>query len=300
MQFEKENKKLKTAVSMAVLCFLSALMALCGTLRLPMRIENYSEDYLYRKLDGIAEDIRIIAIDDDTLDMLGPYSDWNRGYFARLIEILYADENSKPGILGIDVIFSGTNDSEEDAALVRAAAKAGNVVLASSLESDDELLGDDGTYHTRTYISDEYKPYDALAAVTEHGFTNVITDRDGIVRKAYTTIPPDHRSFATVIASKLGTLPEYDTREELRFSMKPGAPSCIRFLIRALPRRVMSSAEFQSPRDRYTNTYPRIALIRPLLSMSPMTSSVSHCSEAAFSALHAIHTVSACWPTTTP
>ena len=227
MQFEKENKKLKTAVSMAVLCFLSALMALCGTLRLPMRIENYSEDYLYRKLDGIAEDIRIIAIDDDTLDMLGPYSDWNRGYFARLIEILYADENSKPGILGIDVIFSGTNDSEEDAALVRAAAKAGNVVLASSLESDDELLGDDGTYHTRTYISDEYKPYDALAAVTEHGFTNVITDRDGIVRKAYTTIPPDHRSFATVIASKLGTLPEYDTREELRFSMKPGEVEAI-------------------------------------------------------------------------
>lgn len=222
MQFEKENRRLKNVLVSVCLVMAAVAAALCAVLRVPMRIENYGEDYLYRKLDGISEDIKIIAIDDDSLEVLGPYSDWNRGYFAKLIDILNADEAERPLLIGIDVIFSGTNDSEEDAALTEAVSKVKNIVLASSLESDNELLGEKGAYYTRTYISNEYLPYDELAAVAEHGFTNVIEDDDGIVRKAYTKIPPDHESFAYVIASKLGELRDYNTREELAYSMKPG------------------------------------------------------------------------------
>ncbi|MCR4585635.1 MAG: CHASE2 domain-containing protein [Lachnospiraceae bacterium] len=222
MLFEKENLGAKRILTGLFLAAAAVAVALCAVFRLPMRIENYGEDYLYRRLDGIPEDIKIIAIDDESLNVLGPYSDWNRAYFAELIDILNADEKSRPQIIGLDVIFSGTNGSAEDEALTQAVSGAGNVVLASSLESAHELLSDNDSYYIRTYIKNEYKPYEALAAVAEYGFTNVITDDDGIVRRAYTQIPPDHRSFAYVIASKLKELPEYDTREELAYSMKPG------------------------------------------------------------------------------
>ncbi len=222
MQFEKENKRLKKVIIALCLAAVAAGVALCAVFRLPMRIENYGEDYLYRKLDGITEDIKIIAIDDESLNVLGPYSYWNRNYFAKLIEILNEDEENRPEVIGIDVIFSGTNDSEEDAALTEAVSKAGNVVLASSLESDRELVSRDGIYYTRTYISKEHTPFKELADAAEYGFTNVITDDDGIVRTAYTQIPPSYKSFAYVIASRLSELPEYDTREELAYSMKPG------------------------------------------------------------------------------
>ena len=188
-----------------------------------MRLENYSEDYLYRKLDRIPEDIKIIAIDDKTLEELGPYSDWNRSYFADLIELLNEDEKSRPQIIGVNIIFSGTNDSEEDQALADAAAKAGNIVFASSLESETHLMTDDGVnFFTKTIISNEYKPYDALAEVSEYGFTNVISDDDGIVRQCYTTIPPDHQSFSFLIASKLADVPEYHGKEEIVYSTRPG------------------------------------------------------------------------------
>ncbi|MCR5119687.1 MAG: CHASE2 domain-containing protein [Lachnospiraceae bacterium] len=222
MQFEKENKRLKKVIIALCLVAVAAGVALCAVFRIPMRIENYGEDYLYRKLDGITEDIKIIAIDDESLNVLGPYSYWNRNYFAKLIEILNEDEENRPEVIGIDVIFSGTNDSEEDAALTEAVSKAGNVVLASSLESDRELVSRDGIYYTRTYISKEHTPFKELAEAAEYGFTNVITDGDGIVRTAYTQIPPSYKSFAYVIASRLSELPEYDTREELAYSMKPG------------------------------------------------------------------------------
>ncbi len=205
-----------------IIFLIACVAALCGVYRIPMRLENYGEDYLYRKLDGIREDIKIIAIDDETLETLGPYSDWDRSYFARLIGLLNEDEENRPQIIGVDVIFSGTNDSPEDQALADAAARAGNIIFASSLESENRLLADGGNYYTKTYISNEYKPYEALERVSEYGFTNVINDSDGIVRSVYTKIPPEHISFAYQIASKLAELPEYRTREEILYSVKPG------------------------------------------------------------------------------
>ena len=225
--FDQERTVKKSIIIFAVLMLISALTAICGTCRIPARLENYAEDYLYQSLDGITEDIKIIAIDDETLEVLGPYSEWNRMYFADLITLLNADAVNRPRLIGIDVIFSGTNDSAADAALAEAVSDAQNVVLASSLESDEELLKEEDVYYTRTYISNEYKPYAALAEAAEYGYTNVINDLDGVVRKAYTRIPPDHISFAYLIASKIADVPEYSTREEVIYSVKPGEVEAI-------------------------------------------------------------------------
>ena len=227
MRFDEEKSKIEKVLTLAVIVLIALIAAIGGMYRIPLRLENYGEDYLYRKLEGIPEDIKIIAIDDESLNALGPYSDWDRSYFARLIEILNADEEKRPKVIGIDVIFSGTNDSPEDRALVEAAARSDNLVFASSVESDYRLLTEEGKYYTSTYISNEYKPFDELAAVAEYGFTNVINDSDGIVRRTYTRIPPDHVSFAYRIASRLSELPEYRTREEVMYSVKPGEVEAI-------------------------------------------------------------------------
>ena len=219
--------KRKNSILLASILLLAAIFAICGALKVPKGIENYAEDVLYRRLDGIQENIKIIAIDDESLTVLGPYSDWNRGYFARLIELLNAQEGQRPAVIGIDVIFSGTNDSPEDQALANAASRYDNIVLASLLETTKELKRDGGSYDIQSVVTSESKAYEALASVTRAGFTNMITDEDGVLRRVYTALSPEYQSFAYVIASMLSELPKYHAKEELRFSGKPGETEVI-------------------------------------------------------------------------
>ena len=93
-------------------------------------IENMISDNLYQRAKTIPSDIKIIAIDEETLLQLGPYSDWNRSYFAELINILNENNETSPKVIGIDVIFSGSKDTEEDKQLVEVAKKYNNLVFA--------------------------------------------------------------------------------------------------------------------------------------------------------------------------
>lgn len=210
-----------------IIAVAAGIMAVAG---IPMRVENMVEDAFYQNPGVIPEDIKIIGIDEGTLCELGPYSDWDRGYFAQIIELLNHNPETAPKVIGIDIVFSGTNNSKEDAELVSVCKKYGNVVLASSLEFDEYLCKDsDDIYHTVQYVSGESKPYDELAKVVDYGFTNAIYDDDGIVRKMHTvyrslyegeTVVYD--SFARIIASKVGKAGEYDSQAEIAFVGNPG------------------------------------------------------------------------------
>ena len=118
------------AVSMAVLHF-------------PKEIEMLAEDALYQKPEAIPNQIKIIAIDEETLAKLGPYSDWDRIYFADLLDRLCTDPSSKPRVIGMDVIFTGTGNPESDRRLVAAVENAGNVVMASKLEMNSRVCFSD-------------------------------------------------------------------------------------------------------------------------------------------------------------
>ena len=45
-------------------------------------INNFFMDRIYQKERTTNKDIFIVAIDDKSLDELGPISSWNRGYYA--------------------------------------------------------------------------------------------------------------------------------------------------------------------------------------------------------------------------
>lgn len=123
---------------------------------------------MFQRPGVIPDDIKIITIDEENLDKLGPCSDLDRGYFADLIEILNKYEALAPRVIGIDVQFSGTNNSDADMRLVEVCGRYDNIVVASSVTFDSYLYQDsNGEYHTPKYVSEEAKPYDGVDKVVD-------------------------------------------------------------------------------------------------------------------------------------
>lgn len=228
---KKELSKTKRYIFSGIIAFLISLVAGVMSVKdFPQNLEYMAEDGFYQKPGVIPYDIKIIAIDEESLLKLGPYSDWNRGYFADLIEILNSNEESAPSIIGVDFVFSGTNGSDEDARLVDVCSRYDNIVMASSVTFDTYLYQDsEGTYHRGHYVSGEGKPYDALAEVVDYGFTNAIFDEDGIIRNTYTQITSEfngerevYSTFAYTIASKIADIKDYPSEVEIKFVSNPG------------------------------------------------------------------------------
>lgn len=204
------------------------ILAVCITLsRFPKELEVIAEDALYQKAEAIPDKIKIIAIDETTLAELGPYSEWDRALFAELINKLNANPEKKPRVIGIDVIFSGTNNSESDKALVEAVKNSGNVVLASKLETDTRRIKTENGYVLQNYVKNETTAFEELNAVSFSGFTNIILDDDGFVRKAYTTVLSDkklYKSFSYMVAESIcdeEELAKLPNIVEIRYTGKP-------------------------------------------------------------------------------
>lgn len=224
----KKSEKVKKIIIIIISLILGMLSGIISLFGFPEKIENMTEDTLYQKADVVPNNIKIIAIDEETLSVLGPYSDWNRGYFAELVEILDSDADKVPAVIGIDVVFSGTNDSEGDRRFVSVASECDNIILASTLTIDDYVYRKgNGEYTLGNYVSTEGKPFDKLAEVADYGFTNAIYDTDGYVRKAYThfTSQKDnvsYNSFAYAVSRKLGATSEYPSVIEIAYTGNVG------------------------------------------------------------------------------
>ena len=222
---QKRSKLILTTVISLIVAILSGVI--CAT-NFPSNLEYMASDAIYQNAGVIPDNIKIIGIDDKTLERLGPYSDWNREYFAQLINFLNEDENS-PSVIGIDVVFSGSNNSEGDKALVEACRNAKNVVLASSVNFDSYLLEKEGKFYRAQYVSSVDKPFDELNEFCDYGFTNAIYSTDGVVREAYTVIESEYKdetsvysSMSYVIASKISDIKSYPYKIEPEFTSNPG------------------------------------------------------------------------------
>lgn len=215
----------------ALIAFLIAVLAgVCAVCNFPDRLENMAEDGLYQSAGVIPNDIKIIAIDEKTLDKLGSYNNWNRGYFADLLELLNEEEESAPKLIGVDVVFSGGGDTEADARLAEVCSQYDNIIMASTVTLGRYLYQEtDGKYYRAQYIAEEGRPYDALAEVVDYGFANAVFDEDGFVRRAYTQFPSFfegdtsiYSSFAYTIASRAGDVKKYPIYVEPALVSKPG------------------------------------------------------------------------------
>ena len=195
-------------------------------------LDYIARDRLYQVPRGIESDIKIIGIDAKTLEEYGPIQTWSRSRYADLINKINIDENSKPYIIGIDVLFSGYVD-EGDLALAEAAGKYNNVVVVNQLQYSKKWEKDENgiTYYPVNGLAN---PYKELMEVTSVGYCNVSQDSDGTVRR---TIPVEtyegntYQSFSKVMyekyCSEVGITPnviptDMTGRSIINYSGKPG------------------------------------------------------------------------------
>ena len=179
------KKGLKQVILITAVVLLAVLWQEIGINKIGLLrwVEQGMEDMLYRRPVGTSKNIKIIGVDEETLNAYGKFEDWSREKLAELIELLSADAEYAPRVIALDFLLVSNSEgkAEEDARLAEAAAKAGNVVLASNLVYRTAFGKD---YFDEWSISQVELPYEQLASVAETGFANTLLDSDGYIRRA--------------------------------------------------------------------------------------------------------------------
>lgn len=143
-------------------------------------------DRIYQQPSATNPAIKIIKIDEKSLEEIGQYTTWNRDIPARLVEILNADPQAKPAVIAFDVLYINEMDEEGDTRFAEACGESGNVITAANLVYNKTSVQD----HNGDYYVDEMnlsmveESYEALKETTDDAFANTAQDRDGYIRQA--------------------------------------------------------------------------------------------------------------------
>lgn len=201
-------------------------------------LDYLAKDSIYQIPRGINSKIKIIGIDEKTLDEYGPIQTWSRSRYAELLDILNKDENSKPVVIGFDIQFSGNVD-QGDSEFAEAAEKSGNVIIVNQLiySKKGERDKNGVLYYP---VDGTAEPYDDLKnAVLNIGFSNMAQDSDGTVRRV---IPEENYGNETHYMFSRLLYEEYAKRAEItvediptdssgrtiiNYSGKPGDYECV-------------------------------------------------------------------------
>ena len=143
-------------------------------------INNFFMDRIYQKERTTNKDIFIVAIDDKSLDELGPISSWNREYYATVVNNL---ASNNPSVIGLDILFTGESNPVDDQALVDA-CKDKNVVCGSNLIFGNKIDNNGDYFTVESSVVGVSYPYDDLNDVVDTGYVNALLDKeDSVVRK---------------------------------------------------------------------------------------------------------------------
>lgn len=222
--------KILRDIAESVVVFLAVLLLTFKNLIAPL--DFILKDSLYQRPRGIDSKIKIIAIDEKTLEELGPINTWSRQVYADLIDILNTDEVARPAVIAFDITFSGNVD-EGDIAFAEAAKESGNVVTVSQFMYKEKAeISEDGV---KEYPIDfVVNPYPELYDSVSVGFANVAQDSDGTVRRISATEEYEGKTYNMfskqvyeVYCEKTGITPnQIDTdkygRTLINYSGKPG------------------------------------------------------------------------------
>ncbi len=141
-------------------------------------LDSLYKDKLYQQPRVVDSTIKIISIDERTLEELGPFGTWPRSIYAEILDIL----GEYPAVVGFDIMLLGTMDEADDAILVEKLEECDNVVLASHLVYDTkvEVTSEGETVIDHMHVSQVEVPY--TGDVTPIGYANTSTDSDGTIR----------------------------------------------------------------------------------------------------------------------
>lgn len=141
-------------------------------------------DRIYQRPSVTSSAIKIIAIDERTIQAYGDVSIWSREIPARLMEKLNADPENAPAVIGFDVMYVTEKEAEGDVRFAEACRGAGNVVTAVNVVTEDQLsLQENGELSVNNmHVKLVEYPYASLKAAADYGFANTTQDRDGYIR----------------------------------------------------------------------------------------------------------------------
>jgi len=153
-------------------------------------LEMRAEDALFQKESVVSDDIYIIGIDSQSLEEMGPFNSWTRADMADAISILNQDPENAPAVIGVDIMYFGETNAEDDLYLAGVSGELDNVVMASLVNFDSkvEVNSNGDFYLNNNYISKVEEPYEALKKATTQGHVNTKPDKDGIIRNSMHTI----------------------------------------------------------------------------------------------------------------
>jgi len=181
MEYKKLIRPLIIGATLALLVFLAYQRGLLDTFELK------SIDFRFQIRGPIASKVPIvlISIDQDSFDELNLPWPWPRTLHALLIQKLAA---SQAKLIAFDVLFTEPKpDPREDQTLANAIKAAGNVILAAEFTEVPSDFGPRTTVNLPIPLVREH----ALS----YGPANLVTDRDGIVRRARQALAFQDRIF---------------------------------------------------------------------------------------------------------
>lgn len=198
--------------------------------------DKWVEDKIYHNPGAVSSKIRIIKIDDKTMNQLGDFLSWDRGVYADLLEKLYVSEDVKPAVVGFDILFSSEKSVEPDERFAEACDEMGNVVCGFSYSFASELVTDkDGNLINDTMsVQQKVVPYDALNKVVKVGFANALMDKDdSVIRSTFIYFDEENgtrtKSFSAAVyeaymeaCGKKATYATEESAMSFRYTAKPG------------------------------------------------------------------------------
>lgn len=152
-------------------------------------IDKMFSDPLYQTPTASNRSIKIVAIDERTIQEYGDMKTWDRDIWAQLVEKLNEGETD-PAVIALDIMFIGEADEKSDEHFAKACAEGGNVVTAVNTVYSERLkrTSDNRLTVDKDHIEMIEYPYEALKEVSDHGFANTLQDVDGYIRYAKTGI----------------------------------------------------------------------------------------------------------------
>ncbi|MCD8326509.1 MAG: adenylate/guanylate cyclase domain-containing protein [Lachnospiraceae bacterium] len=186
------KKDLAAALLIGLLTFLCVYFQWFRALELPL------EDSVYQRSNHVDSSIKIIAIDEKSLESLGQFETWSRKIYADLIEILDGGEYS-PRVIGFDVLMV-SEKGEGDQQLIEACRKYSNIVMASNLVFSTKIETVDGVSTVNSLHIDMVEtPFGELENLVRAGFANTVQDAtDNSVCYTYLTLS-GYQSFAAAV-----------------------------------------------------------------------------------------------------
>ena len=222
---KSRNKKLLLIIELLIIICLLCAMVLTSVF---YSLDSIICDRLYTEMNGVKRDIRIIAVDEETLEEYGSFTIWSREKSAELVELLCQDNDTSPLVIGFDFLFTGDTDPDADYRLAEACRRACPVVFASNVVYRGKTKQDSSgeMYFDVWNVDMVEEPYAALSQTVDSGFTNAYVAEDGFIRytKLFESYRGSKESFPWIIYNIYQTshgreavIPEMNDAGQLNF-----------------------------------------------------------------------------------